>query len=245
MFVFGGHHSPKARLNDSWIFNTSEMAWEKVGNDPDNLENAASSIGAPAPRANMGSCIYDGKIFIQGGHGGMGYSRTAFNDIYSFDLAEKTWTKLESVSEKLPEGRGGHSLFANEGKLYIYGGWNSEMHFNNMWFYDFETREWTDNDLIVGMPRWNHCSTLVEAIPTWKFFIFGGEQHEYQEGVARCFGNCTNTSSYLDIGTMEWNEFASDPDVYDNIPSPREYSHMCYDNADRRLIVFGGWNNGW
>ena len=34
-------------------------------------------------------------------------------------------------------------------------------------------------------------------------------------------------------------------DVYDNIPSPREYSHMCYDNADRRLLVFGGWNNGW
>lgn len=95
------------------------------------------------------------------------------------------------------------------------------------------------------MPRWNHCSVLVEAIPTWKFFIFGGEAHEYQEGVARCFGNAVNTSCYLDIGSMQWNEFASDPDVFDNIPTPREYSHCCYDRRDRRLLVYGGWNNGW
>jgi len=24
-----------------------------------------------------------------------------------------------------PEGRGGHSLFANENKLYVYGGWKN------------------------------------------------------------------------------------------------------------------------
>jgi dynein heavy chain len=44
---------------------------------------------------------------------------------------------------------------------------------------------------------------------------------------------------------MQWNEFASDPEVFDNIPTPREYSYTCYDKRDRRLLMYGGWNNGW
>jgi N-acetylneuraminic acid mutarotase len=114
VFIFGGHHSPKCRLNDTWFFKIKELEWERIGNDPDNSENEASTIGAPAPRANMGSCIYNGKIYVQGGHGGLGYCRTAFNDLYEFDYKEKTWTKIESESEKLPEVRGGHSLFGTQ-----------------------------------------------------------------------------------------------------------------------------------
>ena len=29
------------------------------------------------------------------------------------------------------------------------------------------------------------------------------------------------------------------------MPSPREYAAMAYDHKDSRLLVFGGWNNGW
>lgn len=47
------------------------------------------------------------------------------------------------------------------------------------------------------------------------------------------------------MGTLRWTTFASDPDTYANIPSPREYAAMAYDERDRRLIIFGGWNNGW
>ena len=28
-------------------------------------------------------------------------------------------------------------------------------------------------------------------------------------------------------------------------PKPREYSAMTYDANNRRLVVFGGWYNGW
>ena len=31
----------------------------------------------------------------------------------------------------------------------------------------------------------------------------------------------------------------------DTRPQPREYAAMSYDERERRLIVFGGWNNGW
>lgn len=209
------------------------------------MTNAASTIGAPAPRANMGCCLYEGKIYIQGGHGGLGYARTAFNDIYCFDLETETWTKLETVSEKSPEQRGGHSLLANDGKLYIYGGWNMEMHFNTMWYFDLESREWVDCDIAYDIPRWNHSGALVEAIPTWKYFIFGGEANTYAEGDARTFGAYCNSSCFLDCGTLSWTQFASDPEAFPDMPSPREYAAMAYDNRNRRLVVYGGWNNGW
>jgi len=47
------------------------------------------------------------------------------------------------------------------------------------------------------------------------------------------------------LGTVRWTTFASDPEIYPDIPCPREYSAMAYDERDRRLLVFGGWKNGW
>ena len=95
------------------------------------------------------------------------------------------------------------------------------------------------------MHRWNHCSVLVEAIPTWKVFIFGGECAEYNEGNARAFGEYVNSSCFLDLGTEKWATFASDPETYPEIPKAREYAAMAYDPRDSRLLLFGGWNNGW
>ena len=75
------------------------------------------------------------------------------------------------------------------------------MQYHNIMILDLETLEWSDPDVYNEIPRWNHSSVLVEAIPTWKFFIFGGECAEYQEGTARTFGQFVNTSCYLDLGT--------------------------------------------
>jgi hypothetical protein len=119
------------------------------------------------------------------------------------------------------------------------------MQYNNVLFFDLEKGEWGDPDIYNEVPRWNHSSVLVEAIPTAKFFVFGGECAEYTEGAARSFGAYVNTSCLLDLGIMRWNTIASDPETYPNIPSPREYSAIAYDEKDRRLIILGGWNNGW
>jgi dynein heavy chain len=179
-----------------------------------------------------------------GGHGGLNYQRIAFNDLYTFDFETCEWEKI-AYSNSAPDGRGGHSVFAFDEKVYIYGGWNSEQQYNNILMFDLEKKEWSDPDIYNGIHRWNHCSVLVEAIPTWKVFIFGGECAEYNEGNPRAFGEYVNSSCYLDMGMLKWADFASDPEVFPDIPCPREYAAMAYDPRDSRLIVYGGWNNGW
>jgi dynein heavy chain, axonemal len=142
----------------------------------------------------------------------------------------------------LPAGRGGHTLFAFENKLYSYGGWNSESQFNNVIVFDLNTLEWSDPDIYNDVSRWNHSAVMVEAIPTWKYFIFGGESTNFAEGQQRTFGAYVNSSCFLDIGTMQWQEIKPESD---EIPAAREYAACSYDSANSRFLIFGGWNNGW
>ena len=142
----------------------------------------------------------------------------------------------------LPPGRGGHSLFAFDDKLYSYGGWNSETQFNNIIIFDLNTNEWSDPDIYNDVSRWNHCAIMVEAIPSYKYFIFGGESTNFNEGQTRTFGQYVNTACFLDIASMRWSPITPENAEH---PSPREYAAMSYDTNSSRLIIFGGWNNGW
>ena len=83
---------------------------------------------------------------------------------------------------------------------------------------------------------------MVEAIPSWKYFIFGGESTDYGEAQPRAFGDLVNTACFLDINSMRWAPIHPEDEV---APKPREYSGFSYDAKDSRLIVFGGWNNRW
>jgi len=122
-----------------------------------------------------------------------------------------------------PEGRGGHSLFAYNDKLYSYGGWNSETQYNNIVVFDLNTNEWSDPDIYNDVSRWNHSAIMVEAIPTWKYFIFGGESTNFNEGQDRTFGAYVNSACYLDIGTMQWSDIKPENA---EAPTPREYAYQ-------------------
>ena len=190
IFVFGGHASPTVRLNDTWWLKVSDLTWTRALGDKACQSNEESPINAPGPRANAGCTLYNGKYYVYGGHGGLNYARVAFSDIYSFDIETEVWTKYEPVISQapLPPGRGGHSLFAFDDKLYSYGGWNSETQFNNIIIFDLNTNEWSDPDIYNDVSGWNHSAIMVEAIPSFKYFIFGGESTNFNEGQTRTFG---------------------------------------------------------
>ena len=248
VFIFGGHASPTVRLNDCWFLRVTnnEIIWERVQGDRDVAPNEHSAINAPGPRANMGATLHDGKVFIYGGHGGLNYARKAYDDIYHFDLETQEWHRYEPIPgpQPPPVGRGGNSIFIVNNKLYSYGGWNAETQFTTLIEFDLETLAWAELDEVAnGVSRWNHSAVMVEAIPSWKYFIFGGESTDFGEAQPRTFGTCVNSSCFMDLtDDKRWLEIFPEDDER---PKPREYAAMSYDENNRRLVVFGGWNNGW
>ena len=139
-------------------------------------------------------------------------------------------------------------MFAMGRNLYIYGGWNSESQYNNIIQFNLDKLEWSDPDIYNDLPRWNHSAIMVEAIPSYKYFVFGGESGEFPEGGPRHFGHCVNSACYLDIETMHWTTIKTedgDAQVKPLLPPAREYTAMAYDKKQSRLLVFGGWNNRW
>jgi len=212
MFIFGGHASPTVRLNDTWFLNTKECIWSRARGDKQAEENKESFIGGPPPRANAAACYHKGKVIVYGGHGGLNYARVSLDDIYSFDIETETWEQIVPIqgAQPLPLGRGGHTIFCHDDPetghtmMYSYGGWNSETNYNNVIQFNFETKEWYDPDIYNDVARWNHSAIMVEAIPSWKYFIMGGESAYFSEGAARAFGSTVDTCCVMDMETKTW-----------------------------------------
>jgi len=254
MLVFGGLYSSNQRFNDTYILKIGKSyQWrqppnQKSGQEPKNTE---SKIGAPEPRANHTATFVPGKksVYVFGGHGGVGYSRKAFNDVYVLDCANESfeWTKVDP-SGNSPEARGGHSAcLLPSNKIFINGGWNSISQFANSWLFDIEKKEWSELDLNMEIPRWNHVVTIVPALPKSKIFIFGGSTGYFEEGSARNFGEMSRQVLYMDV-LDELKSVAYKKVVPDNdnvLPSTRENSSFVYDQDEQRLVLFGGWSNNY
>jgi len=109
---------------------------------------------------------------------------------------------------------------------------------------DVENKDWSDVDLPWGVPRWNASLQLVEAIPSWRVFIFGGCADLYGEG--RTGGVFDNRIGVLNLAeTLSWDEPKLESSDPEKRLLPREHSAICYDPEESRLVIFGGWANKW
>jgi len=198
----------------------------------------------PTQRANHTlSLLQESSVGLFGGHGGSGYTRKAFNDTWILNLDNNRWTQLVCQGNP-PAPRSGHSAFAKDGCLFIFGGWNNDGQFNDFFMLDVENKDWTDMDLNWSVPRWNHCMQLVEAIPSWRVFIFGGSADSL--GTGRSLGIVDDKLGCLLLADkFEWSTPPLENKASDTRVPPREHTAICYDKEESRLILFGGWANKW
>lgn len=250
LFVFGGYYDSSRKFNDCYLLHTPSMQWSQPPNQRSGAEptNDASPIGAPDPKVHCTATYIEGKVYIFGGFGGVQYSRRAFNDLHTLDLATWDWKLVETPTS--PEPRAGHAACAIGHKLLIYGGWSSHSQFNNCHIFDTHTNEWTDPEIYFGMPRWNMSALFVEAIPSNKFFVFGGSQGEFDEGSQRNLGKISNEMLVLDINSMRFTSVELEDELETPLalpfqPKAREFGQMVYDRNESRLIIFGGWDSNW
>jgi len=177
--VFGG--DTKLADNDDlddtlYLLNTSTKHWSRA------LPQGPRPTGRYGHTLN----ILGSKIYIFGGQ----VEGFFFNDLVAFDLnslqssASRWEVLLPNTKDQIsPHGRSppprtNHSIVSWQDKLYLFGGTDGVIWFNDVWTYEPRSNTWTELDCIGYIPvaREGHSAALVNDT----MYVFGGRT---QEGV--------------------------------------------------------------
>lgn len=246
LLVIGGFHTHDHRLNDVWVFDIIGETWFQPNQEHNKEALLNHQLGNPSwtncmtPRASHTTTIIGDNAYIFGGYGGSGYSRRDLDDLYSLNVKTWAWTKVQAKGS-VPEKRSGHQACAVEQKIFVFGGWNSGVQFNDLFILDvdMEPPVWSSINSTMAVPTWNHAACSVMAIPTWKVFTFGGVTGVLSDTDRQ--GTMVDTLAILETGNARWTY----PTVEGKGPPPRADTAMAYDVKNSRLLVFGGWSDQW
>ncbi|OLY78480.1 Tip elongation aberrant protein 1 [Smittium mucronatum] len=168
MFVFGGELEDGRCDDNLYAFNIGNEMWYKV---PVSGKPLIGRKGHSAVSISSSLYIFGGTVD--------GYY---LQDLTAFDVRVAatdgpSWNFIETFGD-VPSPRAGHSCNALHGKIYIYGGMNGEVCFNDLWVYTISEKRWSQVVLrgATPPPRYGHASSIVDDC----IFIMGGRTMEGQ-----------------------------------------------------------------
>jgi len=190
-----------------------ECSWRKV--------NVTSQ--KPFPRRYPSGFMVGRKFYVWAGFGA---NKKAYNDLYVFDLDNKTWN-LVGCGGKVPPERYGHSGTLVDGKLWVFGGSNdAHLPKDDLYYLDLANMQWTEvtKEGNWPPPRFHHSAALTEDGS--KIYIFGGSKTQSDH---------LNDMWELSLETKTWTRVPTEKP-----PVPRAgHLSFFYKNV---LWVFGGYN---
>ena len=132
--MFGGRIMGSEGRDETWMYDYNTNAWEliPVTKAPSGREDAIMVYVASTDQ-----------IILFGGRSTMGGS--LLNDLWAFDLAEKTW--IELYPDNAPSIRAWHAMAydSKADKIVLFGGGKiKSVPTNETWIYDPQTNTWTD-----------------------------------------------------------------------------------------------------
>ncbi len=219
LYLFGGQNQDTF-FNDTWQFDLNEHRWEQL----DGGEGTA-----PSPRYGL-SAVLDpgGHLFVS--HGFTFEGR--FDDTWSFDVAENTWTDASPTAGERPLKRCLHEMvwMPTAEQILLYGGCSSGFGpcpQGDLWSYLPTTQTWTNITPADG-PAARSNPALVWDSRTDRAYLFGG---------------LTDAGHSADLwtGTLDTENFTWSPLETSATPAARA-SHDTAISAGY-LYLFGGTSN--
>uniref|UniRef100_A0A672FZR6 Kelch repeat-containing protein n=1 Tax=Salarias fasciatus TaxID=181472 RepID=A0A672FZR6_SALFA len=225
IFVFGGSKNKKW-FNDVHILDTQSWKWTMV-----------EAQGKVPPLAYHSCSMFRGELFVLGGV----FPRPnpepdgCSDSLYIFDPHLSIWYQ-PIVTGDAPSARSGHSACVmQERKIYVFGGWDTPVCYNDMYMLDLGLMEFSAVKTSGKAPSprsWHGSAVLSDT----KFLIHGGYN-----------GNDALSDAFVfDIDSNTWTEV-----TLPQLSAPRAgHSIVTMETADasatdpgRTLLVFGGGDN--
>lgn len=222
LYVFGGYGGTNSRLDDfhSYDFKTNE--WKPV--------EVRSQI-KPGCRENNGivSSNSGQKLILFGGYSGTSW----LNDLWVYDISEKTWECVEESTDNDPFDlapnsrpcrRFGYVSVMHGTKLIIMFGFDGAQWLNDIYEFDFDTLEW---EIVIpsgDVPSRRSCPAWVQNDDT--IYVHGG-----YDGITR-FSDLYS----FNINTRSWKRMP----CKGISPSPRYFHSSSLYNG--KLYVYAGYS---
>jgi len=161
----------------------------------------------PEPRYRHELALWQNKLYVLGG--GTSFSADRFEDLPTFDISQKKWyytrTKsdptatIDNSDDGYPEARRCHSAIQIGEIVWIFGGYDGEEVFGDIWRLNMITFQWTKIQIDLPLPVYFHAMT---ASNEGKMIMFGGvDDYEKNTRTSRVF-TCWLTVPSL--RTMSW-----------------------------------------
>ncbi|CAL8241682.1 unnamed protein product [Merluccius merluccius] len=237
IFVFGGSKNRKW-FNDVHILDTHSWKWTMV-----------EAQGKVPPLAYHSCSMFRGELFVLGGVFPLPHPQPdgCSDSLYIFDPHLSIWYQPIVTGDK-PSPRSGHSACVmQERKIYVFGGWDTPVCYNDMYTLDLGLMEFSAVQTTGKAPSprsWHGCVALSDT----KFLVHGG----YNGHIA------LNDTFIFDIDTNGWTEVThpqlSVPRAGHSIISMAMSGDGRWGSqssgveeeeggASRSLLVFGGGDN--
>jgi hypothetical protein len=187
--------------------------------------------GGAAPEARRnGAAVYDPvmkRVVLFGGNGQSGL----LNDTWAFDLAGRTWTRLQTTGTP-PGARLGHNAVYDpvDHQMLVWAGQQGSSFFNDTRALDLATLQWRDLTP-ASRPTARYGSASVFDPEERRLVQFAGFTEE---------GTRFQDTQAFSIAARTWQDLTPSGAR----PEVRCLLTAALDRASRRMIVYGGQRNG-
>ncbi|KAL6952860.1 hypothetical protein U1Q18_001037 [Sarracenia purpurea var. burkii] len=223
IYVFGGRDAKHKELNELYSFHTPSNKWTLI----------SSGDSGPAHRSYHSSTADDRRVYVFGGCGVTG----RLNDLWAYDVIEKTWIKFPVPGENC-KPRGGPGLAVAHGKIWVVYGF-SGVELDDVHYFDLVEERWVQVETSGEKPS---ARSVFSTVGIGKYiFVYGGEVDPSDLGHLGA-GKFSGDFYALDTETGVWEKLDDGSNSGKDHPGPRGWCAFSAGiwKGQLGLLVYGG-----